>query len=172
MMKFKKLLYILLIPSMLSLIIVPGVHSNPIVVGPSLKGFFYICVILPIIFTITIFIEFGIIYFFLRKNITRNSKLTKAVLSVNLLTFPITQMIAFSFMMLFSDLNNFYFITELIPITLEFLIYLKIFKNFYYFKYFRSPVSTKTTFLSIITANLMTFAFGITISLSQINTFI
>lgn len=172
MMKFKNLLYILLIPSMLSLIIVPSVHANPIMVGPSLKGLFYICVILPIIFTITIFIELGIIYFFLRKNITRNLKLTKAVLSVNLLTFPITQMIAVSFMMLFSDFNNFYFITELIPITLEFLIYLKIFKIFYHFKYFRSPVSPKTTFLSIITANLMTFALGIAISLSQINAFI
>jgi len=85
------------------------------------------------------------------------------VIAVNFLSFPITQIIVIFFMEQYSPVNGFILLVELFPITLECFLYLKIFKYYNQLKYFEIPVSVKKTFLTLITANLISFAIGLLI---------
>ena len=68
----------------------------------------------------------------------------------------------------YTPINGFILLVELFPITLECFLYLKIFKYYNQLKYFEFPVSVKKTFLTSITANLITFTIGLLIYPPQI----
>ena len=166
-MKSKYFIFNIIIFLMLLLSLIPLVSANPIFIGPDSHDLFYLLVILPNLLIITIIIEFVVIYVFLRNNGIEYLKLTKPVIAVNCLSFPITQIIVISFMNLYSTINGLIFLVELFPITLECFLYLKIFKYYNELKYFEFHVSVKKTFLTSITANSITFTIGLLISLSQ-----
>ena len=162
-MKSKYFIFNLLIFLMLLLSLIPLVSANPILIGPSLNDLFYLLVSLPIIFLFTFIIELVVIYAFLRNHGIEQFQLTRPVIVINILSFPITQIIAVFFMDQFPHTIGFIFLVELFPITLECFLYLKIFKYYNQLKYFEFPVSAKKSFLTSITANLITFTIGILI---------
>lgn len=167
-MKSKYFIFNTLILLMLLLSLIPVVCANPIVIGPDLPDLFYLLVILPNIFFFTIIIEFVVIYLFLRNHGIEHFKLTKPVIAVNLLSFPITQIIVLLFMKQFSSINGFIYLVELFPITLECFLYLKIFNYYNKLEYFELPVSMKKTVITSITANSITFTIGLLVSLTQL----
>ena len=169
-MKSKYFIFNILILLMLLLSLIPAVSANPVFIGPDLNDFFYVLVILPITFISTIIIEFVVIYLFLRNNGIEPLELRKPVIAVNFLTFPITQIIVIFFMEQYSPVNGLILLVELFPITLECFLYLKIFKYYNQLKYF-IPISVKKTFLTLITANLITFTIGFLIYPPQIYIF-
>ena len=166
-MKSKYFIFNIIIFLMLLLSLIPLVSANPIFIGPDSHDLYYLSVILPNLLIITIIIEFVVIYVFLRNNGIEFLKLTKPVIAVNCLSFPITQIIVISFMNLYSTINGLIFLVELVPLILEYLLYLKIFKYYNKLYYFEFPISVKKTFLTSITANSITFTIGLLISLSQ-----
>ncbi|GAH40876.1 unnamed protein product, partial [marine sediment metagenome] len=107
----------------------------PYWIKPDLDIFFYLFIILPIILISTIIIEFVVIYVFLRNHGIEHLKLTKPVIAVNLLSFPITQIIVIFFMDQDSTINGLILLVELFPITLECFLYLNIFKYYNELKY-------------------------------------
>jgi len=167
-MKSKYFIFNIIIFLMLLLSLIPLVSANPIFTGPDLSDFYYLLVVLPNLLISTIIIEFVVIYIFLRNHIFEYLKLTKPVIVVNCLSFPITQIIVISFMDQYSTINGFIFLIELFPITLECFLYLKIFKYYNQLHYFEFPVSVKKTFITSITANSVTFTIGLLISLAQL----
>lgn len=144
--------------------IIPQVKANPVIVsffGP------FMFLKLVFLFFITFTVESSIIRIFLGSNIARESsrKFYKSVFAVNLLTFPLTQLFGFVFYL--SNLSNFNtilfisIIVEIFPIMLECLLYLKIFRKYYFFEYdFEYGAMSKTIIKSTITANLITFMIG------------
>ncbi|MFX1526713.1 MAG: hypothetical protein ACFFB4_03995 [Promethearchaeota archaeon] len=174
MMKIKRIIQLFLLCLGVFLINIPLAWGNPIPVYSIHPGAVFH--LYTILFYLTYVIEFNIIYHFLKNDNTKRSKLRKtivsenllksklrkAVVSVNLLTYPLTQMVAITFI---QTSFIFYFIIELIPVILEFLLLLKIFKQFLSRGYFRSPIPAKVTGLSILEANFATFILGIGISL-------
>lgn len=176
-MKIKRIIQFIFLYFVVFLISIPLAWGNPIPVYSIHPGFIgAVLHLYTILFYLTYIIEFNIIYHFLKYDNTKRSKLRKtivsenllksklrkAVVSVNLLTYPLTQMVAITFI---QTSFIFYFIVELIPVILEFLLLLKIFKQFLGRGYFRSPIPAKVTGLSILEANLATFILGIGISL-------
>ncbi len=127
----------------------------------NLFDLFYLLVHLPITFIYTIIIEFVVIYLFLRNHGIEQFQLTKPVIVVNFLSFPITQIIIYFFMEQYFPIHGFVLLVELFPITLECFLYLKIFNYYNQLKYFEFPVSVKKTFQTLITANLITFTIGL-----------
>jgi len=151
-MRSKYCIFNILILSMLLLSLIPVVN---------LYDLFYLLVYLPIIFIFTIIIEFVVIYLSLRNYGIEQSQLTKPVIVVNFLSFPITQIIIYFVMEQDFPIHGFVLLLELFPIALECFLYLKIFKYYNQLKYFEFPVSVKKTFKTLITANLITFIIGL-----------
>jgi len=124
----------------------------------------YFFLILPILLVITIAVEYKIIRLFLKDIINNQSKFLISVIFVNLCTFSITQIIVFIIIYKFRFPLWNYLLIELIPITLEFLLYLQIFKIFSHNNVFFLSIRNKITLLSTVTANLVTFIIGTFIS--------
>jgi hypothetical protein len=159
------ILFLLMFFLLLLLLILSINYSLPYEIDSN--DLFYLLKILPIILISTIIIEFVVMYVFLRNHGIEHLQLIKPVIAVNFLSFPITQIIVIFFMDHYSTVNGFILLVELFPITLEYFLYLKIFKYYSQLKYFEFPVSVKKTFLTSITANSITFTVGLLIFLSQ-----
>jgi len=171
-MKTRRLLTIILIFLTLFVTFIPRVLANPVLIGlPPYELAFFFFVILIIAFVVTVGVEFLILRLFLRHFILKNTKFFKFVVIVNLITFPLTQTIAFlAFGGFQIPLLYFLFyniLIEMVPIGLESLLYLKIYNSFYA-SAFRNPVRNKTTLMSTITANFSTFLIGLIITIPQI----
>ncbi|MFX0030642.1 MAG: hypothetical protein ACFE8B_15625 [Candidatus Hermodarchaeota archaeon] len=128
-------------------------------------GFFFILLIF------TILIELGVLYIYFRKYIIEGKcslKFIKSVIVVNLFTFPMTQLISLLLSMLSIQIFLLLIITEIAPISIEYVLYLKIFNEFHASNNFFIPISKKKVTSSTLTANLITFSLGIFIFLPQI----
>jgi hypothetical protein len=169
MQRSKIILSYIILNIIIFLTIVPLVKCNPVPIpfGVTNESLFYIVVYLPILLNFTILMEFGIILLFVKKVLVDKINLFKAVLAVNLFTFPITQFFALFLIFLQPSLNYIYLFTEIIPITLEILIFLKIFDKFLHLGYLKSELALNKKILSIFFANLITFLSGIIFSLLQ-----
>ncbi len=127
--------------------------------------------ILVFMFIITFCIEVSIIGFFLRKNIIKGIKFVLSVFVVNLITFPLIQVIA---SLVYTHSDNLFIILfwycaiEFIPVSLESLIFIKIYGELNQSSYFRVPVNIKKTITSTVTANLVTFMIGAFLIIPQI----
>ncbi len=162
-MKFRNALitWLLLIIFILT---IPNVNANPVPVErislfDTKDVLFYFFIELPLMFLITFNAEFLVVYIFLNKKILNDSKIYKLVFTVNLFTFPITQIFA----SILGFVASFYFLIiyvsiEIIPITLECFLINSLFKNSNN-KYLKYPGLKKTTSI-VITANLITFLIG------------
>jgi hypothetical protein len=154
----------------LIILFIPQVRANPVPLGrlEPMILFGY----LNLLFVVTIIIEINVIKYFLRSNHAFGRKdLNKSITLVNLLTFPATQIIAFIvFQTYFGhlDIASILFISiliELFPISLECLLYLKIFDRLNRRPYFKHLVDNKTIVKSTITANFISFSVGVGIYL-------
>ena len=94
--------------------------------------------------------------------------LLKNVFFVNLFTFPITQLFVLFLMLLFPNLNYFYLTAEIIPISLEILLFLKIYQRYNFLGFLGRDLSLSKRIISILSANLISFGFGIVLSFMQI----
>jgi len=143
--------------------IIPQVYANLVVIPtPEMYAemILKLIFIFIIAFVMSTTIEFGIIYIFLRKNLLKSSKLFKSVVFINFSTFPITQIIAFFFVIQYSYFIGLYFIADFVPITLECFLFLWIFKRVSQDKYLQYPISKKKIFIFIFAANMVTFIIG------------
>jgi hypothetical protein len=155
---------------LLILNIIIFVKANPLP-SPGISDFGnnYLSKFLPISFFLTYNVEFGIICFFLKGNILKYSKVYKAIFTINFLTFPMTQLGAFIIMTnLNSSLGPFYFLIyyisiELLPICIEGVLLIGIFREFD-LKNYSIYFGAKKTFLMSTIANLVTFSIGIILS--------
>lgn len=120
--------------------------------------------LLELTFIIYTFIEFIVIYIFIRNNMKSSlkarSQLYKNILLINLFTFPIVIIIG---AILSPPINNIiilYIFLESFPIILEILFFLWAFNFLLEREYFRHPISKRKTVISILSANIISFIFG------------
>jgi len=160
-MKLKGFIFYLTCSLIPLITICPKVKGNPVMVSPSFgftsAGIF----LLLLIFTLSI--EFLIIYGFLKDQIDQLSKISKPILAVNLFTFPATQLLAIFFFTQFPSNLWGVFLIELYPITLECLLFLKIFRDL------RIPATGKKIVLSTFIANITSFMLGLAPDLFMIS---
>ncbi|MFX1390579.1 MAG: hypothetical protein ACFE9Z_10985 [Promethearchaeota archaeon] len=162
--------WVILLSSILFIVFIPFVKANPVVGTFEPKNVVIYVLTLGGLFITSASIELVIIMMFIRKNrLYQNYNIFyKSVLTANLGTFIITQIVAFLTLM-YSPSNIFlyiiiYVLIESIPISLEYLIYIKTYKFLNQSNSFRNPIDNRKTFLSTITANLATFLFGALLS--------
>jgi hypothetical protein len=149
-------------------LLIPRVRANGVVVGPPMEPLIMFGY-LNLLFIITLVIEINVIKFILKDNeLNEHSKeFYKSITLVNLLTFPTTQIIAFIIYQTVLgnlDVANIIFISiliEMFPITLECLLYLKIYKRLNRILCFKHPVNNTSILKSTITANFASFAIGL-----------
>ncbi|MFX0004762.1 MAG: hypothetical protein ACFE9J_14940, partial [Candidatus Hermodarchaeota archaeon] len=114
-----------------------------------------------LVMIMTLLLEYGIILLLTSNNIKNSYDLFKLVVWVNLITFPITQwlvLIFYSTSLIYSDFILFiYLLIEIVPITLEFLFYRYIFKQFDKDLLILKPISTKKTFSYSLSTNIISF---------------
>jgi len=150
----------------LFILFIPSVRANPVlppVYEPVFMAFYVI-----FLFIITFSIETAVIKLYLVKNkpILDSRRFYKAIFAVNIFTFPLTQMFAIILYQYFLndyDIGNVIFISVLIevfPITLECVLFLKIFQTWNDITYFEQRVRSNTILKSTITANLVSFGVG------------
>ena len=152
-MKFKSLISFLIFCSITPIIVCPTVKGNPVPMPGS-----YAINFIPLLifmFLITFAVEYIIIYLFTKNLIDKPSKLSRSIFAVNFFTFPTTQILAFALLTRFVFNLGSYFLIELIPIVLECLFFLKIYRDL------RIPVKNEIILLSTVSANLATFAIGL-----------
>lgn len=172
MMKFKNLSSIITLFLGLLILLIPQVRANVVSIHPPMEPIIMFGY-LNLLFIVTIFIEINVIKFLLKNNeLNEHAKdFYKSITLVNLLTFPTTQIIAF--IVFQSALGNLdvaiilflSILIELFPITLECLLYLKIYKRLNRIPCFLHPVNNNLILKSTISANLTSFGFGILTSL-------
>jgi hypothetical protein len=105
---------------------------------------------------LTIVIESITLYLFFINKIRDHSNFFIAVSGVNLITFPATQLLAFFVFTQFLVVNIWnYVLIELLPIFVESILYLSIFKEV-----LSGELRKSMTFISTIIANLLTFLIG------------
>ncbi|MFW9819306.1 MAG: hypothetical protein ACFFE5_06825, partial [Candidatus Thorarchaeota archaeon] len=148
----------------LLIFIIPQVKANPI---PNYRNYnpIFMAFYMPSLFIATFFIELAIIKLFLGANkpLINPRNFYKTIFAVNIFTFPLTQIFAYvmyQYFLVGSDLNLLVFFTiliEILPISLECALYLKIFNKLNELNYFEHRVSNKMVLKSTITANLVSF---------------
>ncbi|MFW9865072.1 MAG: hypothetical protein ACFFEN_03165 [Candidatus Thorarchaeota archaeon] len=129
---------------------------------------FLMFLIFPFLFFMSIVIEYRIYLKIFKSYIRNPSILYKWVYAVNSVTFPLTQITAFLLVRNVSQIPELSFISELIPMILESLLLLIIFKRLTLTGDIRKTQSQKNIIFSAILANLATFVFGILLSLGII----
>lgn len=161
------------------LLYIPLVYGNPVGVYSftNSEGIAFTIGLLINLLIFTILIELGILYIYYRTYIIEGRcslKFIKVVVVVNLFTFPMTQIIglllstwlirlSLSLPIVLLLLN-----TEIFPISIEYVLYLKIFDEFHASNDFITPVPKNKIISSTIIANSITFSLGILVFLPQI----
>jgi hypothetical protein len=154
------------------IIITPIVNANPVYYNDNTGEIAITFIILGLLFLLSCPTEILIIKMFLRRNkLKQNSALFyKSLIGVNLVTFIFTQLIAL-FIAATPQSNILIFLAvclliEIFPIGTEFFLFSLIYNQLSELSSFEYPIRPKTTFLSTITANLVTFLMGIVIQIS------
>ncbi|MFX1316142.1 MAG: hypothetical protein ACFE9T_09785 [Promethearchaeota archaeon] len=145
-------------------IIIPFVNANGAILPDKTDNFVEIFTILPLLLIFNVGIESLVFFALTNEKTLNNLDLFISVAIVNLLTFPITQALAIlvAVSLLASYYIIFYTLIELVPIMMEFTLLTYVFK--------KSPGIVKPTnslvlFSYTLTANLMTFLFGLALFL-------
>lgn len=129
-----------------------SLQSTYVYANPYIPGVFGRAFIEPYFFLPTIIIEFGIIIFFIKTNL--KLRLFGGVFLIHLITYPLTIIGGF----LFS-----YFV-EIIPLTMEPLLYEKLFARFQRKGLMKEAPSKKRIWTAVVIANLFTFILGLGIT--------
>ena len=159
-------IFILVFFSLLSI-----ASANPIPPPPPLPDnqelLPYYGSILVLIFIFYTFIEYMIIYAFLKENMKASlkvrKKLYKAVLIINFITFPIIIMMSTIFNQGINNTIVVYIILESFPIIFETLLFILAYNFFLNRRHLRRPISKNKTLISTLSANVLTFILEIII---------
>jgi len=119
----------------------------------------------------TILIELAILYISFRRYIVDSGcsqKFIKSVIVVNLFTFPMTQLIGLLLSALSIQIFLLLIIAEVIPISIEYVLYLKFFGEFHASNDLFDVVPKKRVTYSTLIANSITFSLGIFVFLPRI----
>jgi len=137
--------------------------ANPVVMTPA-EDPIYMLLILILIFFIGVTIEYFVIHRFLLNVLVSKRALSKSILKVNIVTFPLTQVFAYFIALYFGFLFWLYVIfIEIIVILIEWGLYQMEFKTF---NSQNLPLSEKIFLCSAI-ANICSFIFGLFIFIPQ-----
>jgi hypothetical protein len=153
-MKFHKILLVYLLSMAIIFNILPIALANPIPL-PALgdPGLYFATLLLMIV--VSIMIEFGIFYLFLKERYDLDRTIALPVIYVNLGTILITNLVAKLLFINFSYVINLFLLAELIPFIFEPIIFYFIFKNLR--KVNNLDLSFSRYILMIFTANLASF---------------
>ncbi len=152
----------------LIIFLIPQVRANPVVIYPLYHPL-PMALYLIFLFIATFSIELLVIKVFLGANkpLLDTKYFYKIVFAVNIFTFSLTQIVAFVVYQYFFIGIEFYsalfisILIEVFPISLEGLLFLKIFSALNETGYFQHRIKNNTILKFTITANLISFAFGI-----------
>ncbi len=114
-----------------------------------------------VVFFLTVLLEFGIAYLFLRNSLNKLSPLLKSILIINAITFPITQILALFLMNFLNRIDWVLYIAEIVPFVGEFFLLKWQFNKLYNQNFLASKLSNKKILLINIAMNLLTFDIGI-----------
>jgi hypothetical protein len=148
------------------MLLLSPVFANPIAIESAMNTTVFVIIVSGLLMFLTFTsIEFGIIYFYLRKDINKKwVELYKAVLLVNLIVFPATQIIALLLIQLsFKGVffQNFHYFSELIPFVAEYFLLKWQFSSLAKHKILKSPIPDSTVLRVTIAANAVTFLLGV-----------
>ncbi|MFX1316143.1 MAG: hypothetical protein ACFE9T_09790 [Promethearchaeota archaeon] len=157
-----KSLKVALYTVLILIIITTQIHfanANPVVVDTSDTPLLQILLVLPVMLICTILLEYLIFSALTDDRTLNGSDLFKSVAIVNLFTFPITQLLALlvAIFVFVPYQVYFYLFVELVSISLEFVLFLYIFKKVLEVIQTRNSVKI---FVNTLAANIITFAFG------------
>jgi len=140
-------------------------EANPIVVfDVSNSSFLNLFLYVVFAFFITVFIEFLVGFVFLRKSIKGKIELFTCYFLIHLISFPITQLIAYGLRYSF-PFGEEIFLAELFPLVSEFLL-LKIALIILYKRdILTDKPSNSKLFIIVFLANALTFITGIFVSI-------
>ncbi|MFX0020678.1 MAG: hypothetical protein ACFE9S_00010 [Candidatus Hermodarchaeota archaeon] len=152
----------------LIIFLIPQVRANPVPIV-YLYHPLPMALYLIFLFIATFSIELLVIKVFLGANkpLFDTRYFYKTVFAVNIFTFTLTQIVAFVIYQYLFVGYEFYsalfvsILIEVFPITLEGLLFLKIFNALSETGYFQHRIKNNTILKFTITANLVSFAFGI-----------
>ena len=117
-------------------------------------------IILPIIFLISFFIELFIFYLGIRKEeILNHSKFIKYIFLTNLISFPLTHIVAYFPGRLIIGYIYTFWIIEIFPIILEYILLGYFFRKLYENEYINYEISNRRVL--IVFANIASFLIGI-----------
>lgn len=108
-------------------------------------------------------IELLCIYLFIKSSVVRPVSLAESVYTVNLITFPLTQILAAVLVYYFYDVRNVHYYSEVIPFGAEYFLLKWQFSKLVRNGALSKPVPKPTILISMVTANLVTFFLGIVI---------
>ena len=156
-MKIQNKLLSILICLIVLFTIIPISYANPvgdeIIYSDALPHILFFSFLM---INFTIVAESTALYLFFKNKIRNHPNFFIGVTSVNLITFPATQFLAFFVFSYFILINIWnYILIELLPIIVEYLLYLSIFKEV-----LLGEIRKSMIFISTITANLLTFIIG------------
>ena len=160
-MKLKIILNYIAVICFIILFIIPIAKANMLPPWEFYAEFFdYLLIILPIIFLISFSIELFIFYLGIRKEeILNHSKFIKYIFLTNLISFPLTHIIAyFPGQYLIMYFYGFWFI-EIFPIILEFFLLSYFFKKLYENEYINYEITNRGVL--IFFANIASFLIGV-----------
>lgn len=166
-MKSKIQLKLISLYFLLVLIIIPFVKANPVITY-NLDFFVYSLIFLPLVLFLTVFTEYIVIIIFIRKKLMNYIQLFKMVFVVNFISFPNTQIYTMLLIKFIQNIYFFYFLAELIPISLEIFLFLSIYHKFFKKGYLNAPLSFNTRIFSILSANLVSFLMGLLLNSTDI----
>ena len=161
-MKLKIILNYIAVICFIILFIIPIIKANMVTWEFYAKYFDYMLIIFPIIFFISFSIELFIFYLGIRKEeILNHSKFIKYIFLTNLISFPLTHIIAYIPEYLIRDYTISILITLIFPIILECILLIYFFRKLYENEHINYEISNPKEL--VIFANIVTFLIGIII---------
>ena len=114
-----------------------------------------------ITFVVGFTVEHLVIYLFISRCVSSAGRLYRSVFIVNLITFPLTQVLAYWLVYWLYSVWRVYYFAEVIPFGAEYFLLKWQFGKLKKSGALRSPVSNRIVFVAMVVANIVTFAGGI-----------
>ncbi len=143
------------------------VYAKLVAIEPTINTTIFIIMVGSIlIFALFVAIEFVIVYLFLRHIVRKKIELFKVVLLINLIVFPITQILALVLLqMTFKGyfFQNFHYFAEFFPFIAEFFLFRWQFAHLFKEKVLKKQIKDDMVLVITLAANAVTFFLGVII---------
>ena len=182
--KYYRIILFNIVLNVLFVLLLNPVHANVLdfttkdlvkMGAASIISLFIFLILSAIFITITTFVEFFVGWLFLKNKIDKPKNLLKAFLTVNIITWPISELILVITLSMLTNAKHHmlalmgtilvYFLVELIPIISEIFLLRWQLKGLYKKKHLNNMVPNQTTVLISISANLLSAFLGVIIEL-------